>query len=294
VKVEKMRAHEYILAMQVQWAKNRGIALIGSKGERGRPTYTVSFDDNLFQPMDIDVLNSFKTGDGNEVKGTPDSPAKMKALHSSSALSVNVFQYWKKINQIPIIAAACGLCRKDNKTSQAIVFEDKYPIDNNIFGNPPNIDVVIYNDDSVKTKRFAIECKFTEAYTSRSHGGLKPAYLALAEIWRDIPNIHTLAKSICPDDKRYRYLHPAQLIKHILGLKTACGKEGFRLMYLWYDAFGSEGAVHRNEVEMFSEIIASDKVKFHAMTYQELIVNLSNEYRAEHREYVEYLTERYL
>ena len=100
-----MRAHDYILAKQVQWAKNRGIALIGSKGERGRPVYTVSLDNNLFQPMDIDVLNSFKKGDGNEVKGTPGSPAKMQALHSSSALSVNVFQYWKKINKIPIIAA---------------------------------------------------------------------------------------------------------------------------------------------------------------------------------------------
>jgi hypothetical protein len=158
--------------------------------------------------------------------------------------------------------AACGLCRKNNKTSQALVFEDKYPIEKNIFGNPPNIDVVIYNDDSVKTKRFAIECKFTEAYTSRSHGGLKPAYLALTEIWRDIPNIHNLAKSICPDDKRHHYLHPAQLIKHILGLKKARGKEGFRLIYLWYDVFGSEGAVHRNEVEIFSELAASDNVIF--------------------------------
>ena len=289
-----MQAREYILAKQVQWAMNRGFKLIGSKGERGRPIYTDKLDDNLFQPLDNEVRLSFSRGDGNEIKSSLDGPAKMQALHSSSALSVNVFQYWKQIEQVPAIAAACGFCRRDNKSPERIVFEDKYVIDNSLLGNPPNIDVVIYNAESAAVKRHAIECKFTEAYSSRSHGGLKPEYLNLADIWRDIPNIHTLAKSISPEDNSFHHLHPTQLIKHILGLKSALGKTGFRLLYLWYDAFGNAGARHREEIDVFSKIAVSDNIKFHALSYQELIINLSHEFRTNHPECIKYLCERYL
>ena len=291
-----MQAREYILAKQVQWAMNRGLKLIGSKGERGRPIYTATLDDNLFQPIDKEVESSFYLGDGNEIKGKDSlyRPAKMQALHSSSALSVNVFQYWKQIEQVTAITAACGFCRRDDKSPARIVFEDKHVIDDSLLGNPPNIDVVIYNAESAVIKRYAIECKFTEAYSSRSHGGLKPKYLNLADIWRDIPNIHTLAKSISPEDHSFRHLHPAQLIKHILGLKSALGKTGFRLLYLWYDAFGNAGERHRDEIDIFSKITESDNIKFHALSYQELIINLTHECRTSHPEYIKYLSERYL
>ena len=86
---------------------------------------------------------------------------------------------------------------------------------------------MIYNSDSAKTKRFAIECKFAEAYTSLGHSGIKPEYIDIGLIWEDIPNLYDLAKSLCPDDRKFRVLHPAQLVKHILGLKRKFGKEGF-------------------------------------------------------------------
>jgi len=124
--------------------------------------------------------------------------------------------------------------------------------------------------------------------------GIRPKYLSLEEIWKDIPNIYDLAKSICPDDNKFFYLHPAQLVKHILGLKKEFRKEGFRLLYLWYDVLGEEGAVHRKEIEAFSEVTRSDGVKFHALSYQELIVKLSNEYRSEHGKYIKYISSRYL
>jgi hypothetical protein len=217
----------------------------------------------------------------------------MQAVHSSSALSVNIFQYWQKINQVPIIAAECGFCRRGNNISQKIVFEDKYPIDTR-FQFAPNIDVVIYNSESSKFKRFAVECKFSESYSSHGHSGLKPEYFCLNNVWEDIPNTCDLAKSISPEDKKFSYLHAAQLIKHILGLKVKDGKDGFRLLYLWYDVLGEESATHRNEIETFSEVVKADGVKFHAMTYQELIVRLSIGYRHEHERYIKYITERYL
>ena len=46
-----MNGYGYILAKQTAWARNRGLALIGSKVERGQPAYATALDDNLFQPL---------------------------------------------------------------------------------------------------------------------------------------------------------------------------------------------------------------------------------------------------
>ncbi len=288
-----MNAYEYIISKQTQWAWNHSIPLRGSKGSRGRLAYTPELKQNLFEPLDLDVRKSFEQGDGNEISGDPNSPAKMQAVHSSSALSVNIFQYWQRINRVSDIAIACGFCRKGTDVSQRIVFEDKYPIDDR-FQFSPNIDVVFHNSNSSRFKRFAIECKFSESYSSQGHSGLKPEYVRLPTAWSDTPKLYEFAKSICPTDKRFKYLHPAQLIKHILGLKAKCGKNGFRLLYLWYDVIGKEGAIHRDEIEKFSEVARTDDVYFASMSYQELIIVLSKEYRQEHADYIKYLTERYL
>jgi len=240
------------------------------------------------------VREYFLKDDGSELIGTPNSPAKMQAVHSSSALAVNVFQYWMKKERVPLIAAACRLCRKGSKVSNRIVFEEKYPIDNKIFRFPPNIDVVIHNSDKTKYKRFAIESKFSEAYSSRGDHGLKTPYIDLNGIWNDIPNLYDFAKLICPKDEQYQHLHPAQLIKHILGLKTAFGKAGFRLLYIWYDVLGVQGAIHREEIKTFSEVAKLDDIKFHSISVQELIVWLSENYRSNYEEYIRYMSNRYL
>jgi len=288
-----MNGYEYIVSKQIQWALNRNIALTGSKGIRGRKAYTSNLNHNLFQPLEPNVRLSYEKGDGSEIISVHGNPAKMQAVHSSSAFSVNIFQYWQKIGQVPLIAAVCGFCRKGNNISYKIVFEDKNSI-NKKFRYPPNIDVVIYNSESAKFKRFAIECKFSEAYSKREDHGLKKKYLDIDSLWHDIPHLRQFAKSICPNNKEFRHLHPAQLIKHILGLKKEFGKNGFRLLYLWYDVLGEEGAIHRKEIKTFSEVVKSDGIKFHALSYQELIVKLSNEYRADHRDYIKYISDRYL
>ena len=287
-----MKAYKYIVEKQTQWALNRGIPLVSRKGDKGRLACTPELDTNLFEPLSLDTRQSFEQGDGGEISG---NPAKMQAVHSSSALGVNVFQYWQNIQKVSAIASACNFCRKGNRISEKIVFEDKYPVDDNLnkFPKAPNIDVVFHNASSAQFKRFAVECKFSEAYSSRKHNGLKCAYLELPQLWSDIPNLHNFAKIICPDEK-FIYLHSAQLIKHILGLKRKIGKNGFRLLYLWYDVLGKEGAIHRDEINQFYEIAKADGVYFNAMSYQELILVLSKEYRQEHARYVKYLSERYL
>jgi hypothetical protein len=285
-----MNAYEYILSKQIQWAQNNNIQLTGSKGIRGRRAYTRKLAKNLFEPLLPEVRYVFKKGDGGELKG---SPSKMQAVHSSSALGVNIFQYWLKINQIPNIAAACGFCNKNNKVSKYITFESKYVISEK-FSIHPNIDVIIENSSKSKFKVFAIECKFSEAYSSRHHSGLKQTYLDIKNIWESIPNLHSFSKTISPKDSHFVHLHPAQLVKHILGLKQQYGKNNFRLLYLWYDCLGPEGSKHRDEIREFKEIAKADNTYFHALSYQELIIKLSKEYRDSHKDYIKYISSRYL
>lgn len=287
-----MNGYQYILAKQTEWAKNNNLELIGSKVNRGRLSYTKKLDQNLFQPLLPDVKASFASGDGNEL-GNDKMPGKMQAIHSSSALGVNIFQYWKSISKVSTIAALCGLCRKGSEVSRDIQFEEKYPI-NDSFGFHPNIDAVIHNKSSAKIKRFAIECKFSEAYGAHKHGGLKPKYMESTDAWEDIPNVYAFARRISPDDKEFKHLHPAQLVKHILGMKRQFGLGGFRLLYLWYDVLGEEGKRHQDEVAEFTEVAKKDGVMFHSISYQNLIIKMANQCRSEHQDYVQYLTKRYL
>jgi len=287
-----MNAHELILSKQIQWAKNRDIQLIGSKGERGRPTYTPTLEQNLFEPLDDRTIKQFQDGNGNELEGSPEEPAKMQAVHSSSALGVNIFKYWQKRELTSDIAATCGFCEKGNRITDSIDFERKLPIKTK-FVVPPNLDVVFNPKDKEKGKLFAVECKFTEAYSTQKHGGLKDKYLEEQDLWQDLPSLHSLAKKINPEDHEFTYLHSAQLIKHILGLKTAVKKDGFKLLYLWYDALGKDGAKHQDEIEMFTEYARKDSVFFISKSYQELIVSLANDYRQTHPAYIQYITERY-
>lgn len=289
-----MNSYDYIISKQVQWAFNRGIDLKGSEGNRGALAYTQELNQNLFAPLLPSVEKSFREGNGGEIEGSSDRPAKMQAVHSSSALGVNVFQYWEKNHLAPAIASACRFCAKGNDISEQIIFEEKFPtgIRNRI---PPNIDVVIHNNKKSRFRYFAIECKFTEAYSQEGHSGLAQAYIEDPSIWSDIPHLYDLAKTISPDDLIFSYLHTAQLIKHILGLKNKCQcKDTFKLLYLWYDALGKEGHIHSEEVERFSQIAKADNVNFISLTYQDLIITLAKEYRKEHPKYIEYLTDRYL
>jgi len=285
----------YILSKQALWAKRKGIELIGSKGERGFPAYTQQLDENLFEPMADEARNSFEHGDGGELSSEDGTPPKMNAVHSSSALSVNVFHHWITSGKASDIAHACGLCAKQNQTSESITFERKFPI-SKAFKFPPNVDVVIENNIKSPYKAYAIECKFSEAYSTRKHKGMEHQYFNsdILPLWKDIPELQKFAKAISPDDREYQFLHPAQLIKHILGLKRQYGKKAFRLLYLWYDVLGEEGYRHRTEIDKFAEYAKADDVKFCSISYQELIVSMAKNHYDTNEEYINYLTDRYL
>lgn len=292
-----MKAQQYIISKQLNWARNRNLQLQGSKITRGAEHYTKLLEDNLFEPLTTEVLKSFEEGDGKELYDSATDTAKMKALHSSSALAVNQFHFWNTPEKAKEIAVACRLCSVNNTSSQKIMFEKKFPISPE-FKIPPNIDVVIHNKPDSQIKLYAIECKFSESYSGydKSHKLMKEAYFAesLNGLWSEIPNLQEFAKRLS-QNVPFNYLHPAQLIKHTLGLlNSGLNKNEFRLMYLWYDVLGEEGAEHREEIDEFKKIAKRDDLLFHAMTYQELILNLADNHRDKYPEYIRYMTERYL
>jgi hypothetical protein len=289
-----MNSYEYLKAKQIQWALNRGKPLYGSADTRGERAYCSSVDNNLFEPLSARAREQIQSGDGGELKKKGDQKARMCAVHSSSILPVNVFHYWQSRGDFDAIASACGFCKSGSCPSNDLQFEAKFPIFDGSTRHP-NLDVTFVNPPGSHYRFFSVESKFTEPYTSRGHSGVQGTYLEASKIWMGLPNLRRLAETISRDDSTYRRLHAAQLIKHILGLVRGSGGKGrFRLLYLWFDTLGKPGAEHREEIERFSDIAGQDGVKFHSMTYQELILRLADRCRPDHADYVGYLTSRYL
>lgn len=293
-----MNGLKYILSKQQNWAERKGLELFGGTlPNDGKKNYLNSISANIFnQQLSEETYKNFKEGDGSETKDSKTRLAKMKALHSSSALPVNVFQYWQNKDTYPI-TYACKLCAKSEvkeniSVIKGISFEQKFEIspDKNLFPRSPNLDVVIENS---KKEIYAIESKFTEPYKKKQKG-LSDRYTSDESFWKGLPNLKPLADKISPDNNEFKYLDASQLIKHILGLKKQHGKSGFCLLYIWYDVIGKDGAEHRKEIKKFAEIAKKDNIKFRHITYQEVIINLSKEFYVGNEDYINYLTDRYL
>jgi len=287
--LRRMDGFNYIKQRQILWAQRRGIELIGSAGDRGVRAYTTDLHLNLFQPLSDRARACYEQGDGNEL-GNGDRPGKLQAVHSSAAIATNFFDYWMSASDpSPVLKAL----KVSSANSPEIEFEAKFRISPN-HTRSPNLDVAIRYKDRAKQQVVAVECKFTEAYGGRGHGGLKPTYLEDTSLWGRLPALRRFAESISPEDASSQHLHPAQLVKHVLGLTASVGEGRFRLIYLWYDVPGPDGARHRAELNAFTRVALQDGVDFEALTYQELALRLAKTERSSHGVYVDYLCERYL
>ena len=110
------------------WARQRAIRF-------DRNGYTESLEDNLFVALSDETVAEFVSGDGGEL-GEHGKRGKMQALHSSSALACNVFEYWRGRDAVALsgalgVAAGIG----------SIGFERKFPT--GLQGYAPNLDVVL-------------------------------------------------------------------------------------------------------------------------------------------------------
>jgi hypothetical protein len=134
-----MSPSAYVKVHQKLWARRNG-QIVDAKGyfslEEPR-------NPNLLEPLSAEVCAHFNDADGNELKQKGASLPKMHALHSSSALAVNVFHYWRERDKT-LLAQAMEI---PSRNIASLQFEKlcpiAQPVDRKAFPKDPNIDVVL-------------------------------------------------------------------------------------------------------------------------------------------------------
>ena len=274
-----MSAKSTLRQHQLDWASTAS-RLPDSRG------YLANYDLNLFQPLSPDALLAFTQGSGSELLPSEMRPAKMAALHSSSALAVNAFDYWSG-KPLAAIASALGI----EPEPERFRFEAQFPT--GLGGTPPNLDLAFsYPDGQI----LGVESKFSEWLTPKpSHKeNFKAKYFPKDEfLWSQVglPNAQRLAESMQKNEREFRHLDAAQLLKHMLGLATAAPGR-ISLYYIYYDCLGTESSIHHAEIETFSELIGTD-MTFYSASYQEFFGRLRTAIGGEHQPYLRYVTQRY-
>jgi hypothetical protein len=196
-------ACEKIYADQLEWAKTHNITT-----EAG---YTLSIEDNLFIPLSDESKSEFRSGRGGEL-GDNGTRSKIQALHSSAALVVNFFEYWRTQKNIQPLVDACGATNNLTKMH----FEVTHT-------NPagrirPHLDIEFTGAKG--NNPLAIESKFTEPYNRHTRRILSPSYIKRG-IWKGLPRCEALANRLVEENggrTSFEYLDAPQLLKHILGL----------------------------------------------------------------------------
>lgn len=120
-----MSSRTELLLQQRNWAESSGL----EPDARG---YLLDVALSLLRPINAKTKSAFENGSGSELQDTPTRKAKMKALHSSSALAVNVFDSWVSRDK----TALQGALQIDTAIS-SISFEEQFPT--GLMGNPPNL-----------------------------------------------------------------------------------------------------------------------------------------------------------
>lgn len=248
--------------------------------------YCTDANANLFGGVLSSAARSeFGKGGGAEL-GIDGARGKFQALHSSSALACNWFDYWRDREHAPL-STALGLPHP----FRTLRFEAKYST--GVRGSMANVDVLLTLDDG---SLVAIESKFGEPYnSSESKFLIKPAYFGGGiERWADagLPCAQRIAESLRDGRHGFHVLDVAQLLKHMLALSRS--GNGWKLCCLWYEVPGNVAELHSEELLEFKRLLAEDGRYFEALTYQELFGRLSPLVATEHRLYLGYLLQRYL
>jgi len=273
-----MTSKREVIRRQRRWATSAGL----NPDSRG---YLQTIEQNLYRPLSPGTLAAFSRGNGSELEETPRRPAKMRALHSSAALVVNVFDYCTAKAARPLLQAL-GL----DSTLKSLELEAQVPTA--LAGTPPQLDVALTLESG---ELIAIESKFTEWMTSkpRTKPAFRDKYFAgSATLWRDVglPACQALAMQLYEGALHFRHLDAAQLLKHALGLASQ-HRGNAALYYLYFDVPSRRSTRHREEIGEFASAIDT-VLAFKAVAYQDLFNTLKTLEGIE-PSYLAYLQSRY-
>ena len=271
-----MNPKQKIIEDQKAWAKSKGLSF-NSNG------YVSDVETNLRRPLSACALKGFSKGAGSELAG------HMKALHSSSALVANLFDYWTGRDKTVLLSAL----EIDAGNAESLEFEAQFPT--GLDGTPPHLDVAIALSSGVV---IGVESKFTEhmGRSTKDKSKFEPSYFPHGRgLWEDVglPRSQGLAEELHDRRHKFEYLDPWQLLKHTLGLATQL-HDRFSLYYLYYDHPGQRSETHKREIGCFASRVGKE-VRFKAIPYQEVFGRLSalGWTDAEYLNYIDYLGARY-
>lgn len=280
-----MASRSLLLRRQRSWARRAGLP-VDPAG------YLPAVGDNLRQPLSSSALADFTARGAAEFHDAEfrdgrRHAARMRAVHSSTALAVNVFDHWNTADPAPL-AEALGL----SAPIRRIVFEPHLPT--GLAGNPANPDILLELESGGLV---AIECKFSEWLEPKRRRGqvFHDRYFPPgAGVWREagLPACQSLANDLQSGREYFRYLDGCQLLKHALGLKTAGGSGG-ALVYLYFDWPGSIQRAHQVELNRLAVRLAAE-ADFRSATYQLVVARLSSSGAPIEPGYLSYLQARYL
>lgn len=271
-----------VLYQQVKWAKENGIAL----DDNG---YVKKMEDNFFEDLSADTVRDLKGGDGSEYPTSKGSITKIFATHSSSALVINFFEFWRLRHKDEMAAAL-----KLQNGIKTFSFEQKLSM--GMQGRKPNVDIFMILTDG---QAVAVESKFTEwmnEKSSKKH--FSDSYFNGKTRWTDVglPNCQKLAESIDRGEVSFKYLDAPQLLKHALGLAYMHSNRS-KLIYMYCDLYYTElGKKHEEEVQRFKEAL-NGELNFQSNTYQDFVLDLPAEsfiLGQRYSEYWRYIGNRYL
>ena len=273
-----MTSKRELIREQRRWAKSKGL-------QPDARSYLETYERNLFRPLSAKALAAFERGHGSELQDTPSRPAKMRALHSSAVLAVNVFDHWSGNDAGPLLEAL-GL----DSTLTSLDFETQFPT--GLAGTPPSLDVALTLGCG---ETIGIESKFTEWLTPKrsTRTAFKDKYFeGGATLWANagLPACQALAADMQDGSEHFRHLDAAQLLKHTLGLATQHG-DRFSLYYVYFDLPCPASAGHRDDIVRFTERVGAE-IRFRAISYQEIFSALIT-LDAVDRSYLDYLASRY-
>lgn len=251
-----------IARKQRKWAGAQGIAV-------DRNGYVEEISHNLHLPLSASFLEALNGAGGGELKDQRNRPAKIRALHSSAVLAINVFQYWEGRTG-PELPKALGL----EGSLEELEIERQFV--SGLKGTPPTLDVVLRLSGH---RTVAIESKFTEWMTRKRPklADFREKYLKPGlDLWlgSSLPACQALATEIAAGEVEYRHLDALQLLKHALGLSKSAAHP-FSLLYLYYEVGGRSATadLHRAEISRFAAAV-DESLEFRALTYQKLFAAL--------------------
>jgi hypothetical protein len=270
---------DIIKTSQRVWAARKELA-IDADG------YCSCADDNIFGGLSAAARQDFESGDGTEL-GKNAKRGKIQALHSSSALACNWFDYWRGRDLQPLSQAF-----EVPVLFSTLALEQKFPT--GLGGIGPNLDVFLTCADA---SVFAIESKFAEPYTkSKLKTYLKSKYLPDDRgLWTKagLPGCQAVAEALGTGQHDFEILDVAQLLKHMLALAHGF-RDQWTLCCLWFEVPGSVANRHRQELTDFSAQIGAEAAHFSALTYHELFTRMVRVVGQDDSVYIAYLRERYV